>query len=340
MKAAKEAVKAFNIKGAVDEIALFGSGHINDTYRIRVGGDEYLLQRLNENVFTNAHYIEHNLDHLLRQKSSLFVDHFKTDGGAYHYRNESGLWRLTLFLADAYSPQTADSLAEVAAAAEGFGSFTAFTDTCQVDQFHEVIPRFHDLEWRLTQLDQALKSDLFGRCNEVRDFSSKVINNRAISNKMKALKADGLPVRLCHNDTKLNNSLLAKSDASFQKVIDLDTVGPGSVLYDFGDLMRTTVSNAAENESDTSKIQFRPEFFETLKENFLKTASPVLKNLEIEHLFFGGQYMTYMMAVRFLTDYINGDIYFKTTFQKENLVRAQNQMTLLEKMNAYEREIS
>ncbi|MFY0593326.1 phosphotransferase enzyme family protein [Roseivirga sp.] len=339
MEAVKKALQAFNIKGAVDQIALFGSGHINDTYRVSVGEEEYLLQRLNEKVFTNTTGIENNLALLLKENSSLFVKHFKSKEDTFHYKNEDGVWRLTTFHADDYSPQTAGNLVEVAESAKGYGAFIAFTNDFELNLFQEIIPRFHELEWRLKQFDNALRNDLANRSLEVKEFVSQVNNHRAIGAKMNSLLVDGLPTRLCHNDTKLNNSLLAKSDSTFQKIIDLDTLGPGTVLYDFGDLMRTTLSNTDENELEASKIRVRPEYYETLKENFLSTSSAVLSQLEIENLFFGGQYMTYMMAVRFLTDYINGDIYYKTSFENENLVRSQNQLTLLELINAYEREI-
>ena len=333
MEAVKKALQAYNIKGAVDKIALFGSGHINDTYLVTVGNEEYLLQRLNQNVFQYPERVEENLKVLLENTSDLFVAHYQTSTNAYHHQNENGIWRLTNFVSHGYAPQTATNLHEVSEAAKGYGLFTAFTDNLSTDQFSETIPRFHDLAWRLEQLDDAIKNDLSNRAETVQDLIDAANSFRWISEKLEVLFAEGLPERVCHNDTKLNNCLLAKSDASFCNIIDLDTLGPGSVLFDFGDLMRTTLSSTPESEVDEAKIEIRPDYLHALREGFLSTSASVLTPLEKENLLFGGQYMTYIMGVRFLTDFLIGDVYYKIAFENENMIRARNQLKLLALMN-------
>lgn len=333
MEAVRKALQAYNIKGAVDKIALFGSGHINDTYLIEAGKKEYLLQKLNQNVFQYPERVEKNLGALLETDSDLFVKHYQTNAKIYHHQNENGIWRLTNFVSNGYAPQTANKLHEVAEAAKGYGRFTTFADGLGLDDFTETIPKFHDLKWRLAQLDDAIKDDLAGRSKSAKDLIDTVNDFRWISGRLITLFSEGLPIRVCHNDTKLDNCLLAKSDSSFCNIIDLDTLGPGSVLFDFGDLMRTTLSPTAENELDESKIEIRSDYLEALQEEFLSTSESVLIPIEKENLLFGGLYMTYIMAVRFLTDYFNGDTYYKTAFENENFIRARNQLRLLELMN-------
>lgn len=333
MEAVRKALQAYNIKEAVDKIALFGSGHINDTYLIEAGNEEYLLQKLNQNVFQYPEQVEENLKALLEIESDLFVKHFRTSAKTYHHQNENGIWRLTNFVSNGYAPQTASKLHEVAEAAKGYGRFTTFAHSLETTKFTETIPKFHDLGWRLEQLDDAIKDDLAGRSKAVAGLIDQANNFRWIDQKFKALLAEGLPKRVCHNDTKLDNCLLAKSDAAFCNIIDLDTLGPGTVLYDFGDLMRTTLSPTAENESEESKIRIRSDYLEALQRGFLSTSESVLTPLEKENLSFGGEYMTYMMAIRFLADFLNGDIYYKIAFENENFIRARNQFRLLELMN-------
>lgn len=333
MEAVRKALHAYNIKGAVDKIALFGSGHINDTYLIQVDDEEYLLQKLNQNVFQYPERVERNLKSLLNSTSDLFVKHYRTEEDAYHHHNEDGIWRLTNFVGEGYAPQTATNLHEVAEAAKGYGRFTAFADDLDATQFIETIPKFHDLEWRLAQLDDAIGDDLSNRSVSAESLIATANRFRWVNDKMGQLFADGLPKRVCHNDTKLDNCLLLKSDASFCNIIDLDTLGPGSVLFDFGDLMRTTLSPTTENELDESKIEIRPAYLEALQESFLSTCEPVLTSIEKENLLFGGLYMTYIMAVRFLADFLNGDIYYKTAFENENFIRARNQLRLAELIN-------
>jgi hypothetical protein len=164
------------------------------------------------------------------------------------------------------------------------------------------------------------------------DLVAQVESFAWINEKMNSLWVSGLPARVCHNDTKIDNILLNKKSATFQHVIDLDTVGAGTMLYDFGDLMRTCISPTKESERDLNQIVFRNEIFETLSDGFMKSVASFITPIEKENLYFGGIYMTYIMAVRFLTDYLNGDIYYKISFVDENLVRTKNQMALLNLM--------
>ncbi len=329
MKEALKALQSYNIQGAVGKIAPFGSGHINDTFLVETDRKQYLFQRLNQHVFQHPDKVEGNVKSLLKGNSDLFVKHYLTQCGNYH-GNGQGVWRLTDFVDDAYAPLTADNLSEVVEASKGFGRFTLYANGLDANQFEETISQFHDLNSRLKQLNSALENGIPERLNKAEGLISQANSFKWISTKMETLIAKGLPVRVCHNDTKLDNCLLSKADYSFKHIIDLDTLGPGYVLFDFGDLMRTTVSPTKENELDQEKIQIRKSFIEGLKDAFLSECEAILKEVEKENLMFGGLYMTYIMAIRFLTDYLNGDVYYKTSFESENFIRARNQFRLLQ----------
>lgn len=327
MKEALKALQSYNIQGAVDKIAPFGSGHINDTFLVETDRKRYLFQKLNQHVFRNPDKVEKNLKSLLIDTPSLFVKHYMTQKGNYHC-NGQGVWRLTDFIDDAYAPLTATNLNEVIEAAKGFGRFVSYADDLNAEEFEETIPEFHNLNFRLKQLDIALANGIPERLIESKELIAKVNDFRWIWTEIKTLVANGLPMRVCHNDTKLDNCLLAKTDRSFKYVIDLDTIGPGYMMFDFGDLMRTTLSPTKENELDESKIEIRQEFLTALNEGFLSSCEKILTNLEKENLLFGGLYMSYIMSVRFLTDYLAGDTYYKTSFENENFIRARNQLKL------------
>lgn len=333
MEAALKALQAYNIKGAVTEIAPFGLGYINDSYLVKADGHQYLLQKLNQGVFQSPETVESNLSALLDYGADLFVKHYKTNYDKYHCQSADDYWRLMDFMEDAYAPETAINLKEVERVAEGFGKFISFSSQLNPEDYRESIPKFHDLKWRLEELKSATGNDQANRLNLCKDLVEKTVNFDWIHAKMDRLISEGLPGRVCHNDTKLNNCLISKSDHEFKYIIDLDTIGPGYVLFDFGDLVRTTVSPTSENELDESKIEVRKEFLEALHHEFIAQTRSVLKKIEIDSILFGGLYMTYIMAVRFLTDYLNGDTYYKTSFENENFIRARNQLRLLELLN-------
>ncbi|OEK02429.1 hypothetical protein BFP97_13250 [Roseivirga sp. 4D4] len=334
MEAAQKALQTFNIKGAIMSVAPFGLGHINDSYLVKTHDKQYLLQRINKQVFQSPQLIESNFQVLLSRTSNLFVRHYKTIDNAFHAEVEGDFWRLSDFIANAYAPETAHRLKEVESVALGFGILTAYMSSFCPAQFEEAIPKFHDLSWRLDQFAMAVDSDPVNRLETSRDLVEKVENFRWILDQMNELKDRGLPLRVCHNDTKLNNCLLSKSDQNFEHIIDLDTLGPGFVLYDYGDLMRTVLSPTAENEVDSDKIHIQQDYLNALRRGFIQGTGDVLSSIEIDNLEFGGLYMTFTMGVRFLTDYLNGDIYYKTSFENENFIRARNQFALLELMHA------
>lgn len=335
MTAPVKALKNFQIKGAIKSVALFGGGHINDTYRVETTKARYLLQRINTSVFSTIAVFEANLSALFARESEILVEHIRTWDNRWLFVDSQGAWKAQHFDEDTYAPQLANDFRQVSEIARGFGKFIAMD--LPVGPFRETIPDFHNLEWRLQQLGDAVAANIAGRKDLAKELIDQANEYRWIAEKMELLKNRGLALRLCHNDTKIDNILLSRSSDHFKFVIDLDTVGPGYVLYDFGDLMRTVLSSAQESEPDVDKVALREDYYEVLREGFLSECRNMLTTLEFESLAFGGQYMTYIMAIRFLTDYLNGDVYYKISHDQENFIRARNQLRLLSLMDVFGR---
>ncbi|MFT6828603.1 MAG: hypothetical protein ACI9Z3_001966 [Roseivirga sp.] len=333
MKVVFETASRFQIKDKVVSIALFGGGHINSTWKVTCVNSEYLLQKINQSVFPLVENIVENRKLLkVLPNPSILVEEILTLEGENALFTQNGVYRMQRFISDAYAPSSVESAQEAFEAAYGFGEFLKQTNSLNPSDFKEVIPGFHNLELRLKQLGEAKEKNKVARLNSIASLVHQVESFAWINEKMNSLWLNGLPLRVCHNDTKINNILLNRTTSSFQYVIDLDTVGEGSMLYDFGDLMRTCISPTKESERDFDKVIFRDEIFEALSEGFMKSVAPFISPIEKENLYFGGIYMTYIMAVRFLTDYLNGDIYYKISFDDENVVRTKNQMALLNLM--------
>ncbi|WP_420385004.1 phosphotransferase enzyme family protein [Roseivirga sp.] len=333
MVIASETLKLFKIEGAVDSIAPLGFGHINDSYSVEIGGHSYLLQRLNTRVFLEPRVVESNLSRLLEHSPELFPQHVKGPNGQYHQSDGENTWRVQEFVADSYSPieLTIDELREIA---KGYGRYTAQFTSEKTDQYLEAIQGFHDLHFRLKQFEEAVKTNKANRM----DLSSLEIEQIKgfawIASEFDQMVQNGLPQRVCHNDAKAGNCLLSKKTGDFLKIVDLDTVGPGYVLFDLGDILRSMLFNIPENHADLNDLVYDASRTETILESFLQECGDLLSQMEKETLTFGGLYMTYIMAVRFLTDYLNGDIYYKISYPEENLIRTRNQLKILQLMHA------
>lgn len=323
------AIAFFNIEGAVEEIAPFGLGHINDTFLVKAGGRQYLLQRVNQKVFKYADILEHNVQFVLQAKPELFPFHFISKEGKVHVLYNGQCWRVQEFLEDAYSPDQVESPSIVRHIGAGFATFASAFAHISAEQFKETIPNFHDLGSRLFQLETAIQLNPVNRMEMVSALILEAFSFRWIAKRFQHYVLAGLPKRLCHNDAKAANILLRRQDDTFAKIIDLDTIGPGYLLYDYGDLMRSLFTPAAENELDPTNLIVRPELFQTLREAYFGHLSFPLDDVEAASLEFGGLYMTYLMGVRFLTDFIQGDVYYKIKFENENFIRARNQFRLL-----------
>lgn len=343
MKNFKELMAHFAIAGEPEIISPFGEGLINDTFLVKTAGDtpDYVLQRINHAVFKDVEGMQRNIEavtshirhKLLEQGASDIsrkVLEFVTEKerGKTFYFDGKSYWRVSRFIKDTetineVTPSTAK------AAGEAFGRFQKMLADITVE-LTESIPDFHNMEFRLQQLKDAVADDKAGRVGEVRTLLDKIVKREEKMTEPERMYRDGkLPKRICHCDTKVNNMLFDKS-GEVLCVIDLDTVMPSFIFSDFGDFLRTGACTTAEDEPDVEKIDFKMDIFKAFAEGYMAEAKEFLTAEEIDWLPYAVELFPYMQAVRFLTDYINGDTYYKISYPEHNLVRTKAQLKLLE----------
>ncbi|MDD5697567.1 MAG: aminoglycoside phosphotransferase family protein [Victivallaceae bacterium] len=338
----------FEIYGDFISAAPYGFGHINDTLRVIVnqGGTEvhYIFQRINDRIFRNPPALMENIarvtSHIFRKiaaegesspsRHSLYV--IKAASGQAYVQDEEGkYWRAYIFIEQAQTYEVIKTAAQAYEVARAFGLFQKDLVDLPGGRLHETIPDFHNTPQRLANLEKAIAADPAGRVKEVRPEIDFVLSRRAEVSRLTDLQAAGEIIeRITHNDTKLNNVMIDDQTGKGVCVIDLDTVMPGLVHYDFGDMMRTSTSPAAEDEKDLSKVRMQFNMFEALLRGYLSTAGDFLNPLERELLPFSGKLITLEIGMRFLTDYLEGDIYFKTHRAGHNLDRCRTQFKLVE----------
>ena len=321
------------------------SGHINDTYLVQAPGRKLTLQRINHFVFPSPENIMENIlgvTSFLREKiaaqggdpdrETLTV--VPTVEGASFARDEAGnYWRCTVYVDGAASHESVQDLSMLEEAGRAFGRFQQLLCDYPADTLHEIIPDFHNTPARYRQLEQAAEKNAAGRLGEVGpelDFARARKQDCALL--MDLLAQGELPLRVTHNDTKLSNVLLDDATGKAVCVIDLDTVMPGLCAFDFGDSIRAGASTAAEDEDDLSKVHFDLDLFRAYSKGFLSAAGQALTEKELETLPDGARLMTLEVGMRFLADYLNGDVYFRTAYPTHNLDRARNQFALVREM--------
>ncbi|GEO04547.1 hypothetical protein AAE02nite_22110 [Adhaeribacter aerolatus] len=338
-------VREFSIRGQVADIHPHGSGHIHDTYRVKNGQPgcpDYLLQRVNHHVFKNVPALMENIQvvtkHLRDKLSTLpeanpekeVLTLVPTQAGHWYFTDADGnYWRVYLFLDNTRSYDIVETPQQAYEGGKAFGKFQQLLADLPVNLLHETIPNFHNIESRLRLFREAITKDPVGRVKEVQPEIEAVENRIAtMSTVLNLGQAGQIPLRITHNDTKFNNVLLDAQNKA-QCVIDLDTVMPGYVAYDFGDAIRTTVNTAAEDEKDLSKIKVDLALFRGFTEGFLAETGAFLSRTELTSLAYGVLLLPYIMGLRFLTDYIDGDNYYKIHFPEHNLQRARAQLQLV-----------
>ena len=320
-------LSGFGVKDPTD-IGRYGSGHINDTFKVETAaGPRYILQRV-----TDAFDKDILKANILRVTGHLQAKGVKTLE-VVGYENP---WRVYKFL-EGYT--SVDVISEPAQAELAAGAFAAFQNALAdlpEPKLKPVIPRFHDTVDRIRLLDEAAAADVKGRKASVAAELAFVDARREEAAKIVTMMAKGeIPERITHNDTKINNVMMAPDGSNV--VIDLDTTMPGSALYDFGDMVRTSSAAAAEDEKDLSKVYSKKEYFEALVKGYLAQAK-FLTEAEKENLAFSGRLITLTIGIRFLTDYLAGDTYFHTAYADHNLVRCHTQFKMVESMEAQSAE--
>ena len=330
----------------------FGNGHINDTLIAsdKNGVARYVLQRINHRIFTDVDMLQNNISvvtsHIrkkleasgeadINRKVLTFLP--AKDGRLYYFDGVS-YWRVYLYISESITLEqlTPELSCE---AGKAFGEFQAMLSDLSENSLGEIIPNFHNIEFRLQQLKDAINTDTAGRLNEVADLVDEIIYRaEAMCIQEKLYREGKLKKRINHCDTKVNNILFDK-DGTVLCVIDLDTVMPGFVLSDIGDFIRTGVNTGAEDDENLDNIKVNMDIFKAYTRGYMEMAKSFLTPLEIKMLPYGGRLLTYMQTVRFLTDYINGDTYYKIHSPKHNLIRTKAQFRFLQELESKAEEM-
>ena len=346
----KELISHFAFEGEYFYSEPFGCGHINSTYAVYFKFEtkpvrRYIMQRINTDIFKDADALMENINGVtsfLRRKiienggdperETLTI--VPTADGRLYWRDaEGGCWRAYIFIENATSYQTVERPVLFSNAAAAFGRFQRLLADYPAAGLHETIPNFHNTVSRFADFKASVAADKVGRAKSVQKEIQFILDRESDYSVIVDALADGsLPLRVTHNDTKLNNIMMDNATDEAVCVIDLDTVMPGSALYDFGDSIRFGASSAAEDETDLDKVYMVPELFEAYTEGFLREAGDAMTQKELDLLAMSAKIMTVECGMRFLADYLDGDVYFRVHREGHNLDRARTQFKLVADM--------
>lgn len=348
----EEAIRNFRFHGTLVSENVFGSGHINDTFLLvfeEADGSQtkQILQKMNKQIFTNPAELMENIVNVTAYLRERIIENggdperetlnviLTLDGKSYYLDSEGEYWRAYKFITEAASYDKVEKPEDFYQSAVSFGNFQRLLADYPAETLHETIPGFHDTVKRFSVLKKAVEEDKFGRAQKVRseiEFAFAREKEAGVLGGM--LRRGELPLRVTHNDTKLNNIMIDNKTRKGICVIDLDTVMPGLAVNDFGDSIRFGASTAAEDEQDLSKVQCDMELFELYTRGFIEGCGGRLTEKELEMLPMGAYIMTFECGIRFLTDYLEGDHYFKIHREGQNLDRARTQFKLMQDMEA------
>ncbi len=351
-------VDHFRFEGKFVDAMPYGFGHINDTYaaRFRLGNGDmrrYIIQRINHNVFKRPDFVMHNIERVTRHMRDRIISVngdpmretitlVSTIDDKTYCKSPSGeYWRAHHFIEGARAYQKADNPELYYHAARAFGRFLNLVNDLPSNQLHETIPDFHHTPKRFLAFTAALEEDPRNRAHAVKSEIDFTLTRAGETTVLTDLVASGeMPERITHNDTKFDNVMIDNVTGEGICVIDLDTVMGGLAVFDFGDSVRTGASTGAEDEPDTSKISFDLGIFDRLAHGFLEETHEFLTPTEVDHLAFGAKLITFEQGIRFLTDYLNGDVYYKTHRPEHNLDRCRTQFKLVSEMEASEDQMT
>ncbi len=332
----------FKINQKIQSITPFGSGHINDTYKVVTAEKNYLLQRINHQIFKNVEgltdnimkvteFLKAKLD-LENSEKQLLISN-ETNSGQYYFKDKDGnYWRIFDFIENSKSYDLVENSDLAFEGGKAYGWFVKMLSDFPAEELVDTIPNFHHANFRINNFKKAVSDNLAGRAEKVEDLISELVKRANEMGKIQLMGDQGkIPKRVTHNDTKINNVLFNDKNEGIC-VIDLDTVMPGFVHFDFGDAIRTFTNTANEDEANLSKISMDIQLFEGFTKGFLLEAGPVLTKEEIKQLAFSAKYIVYEQSIRFFADYLDGDKYYKTRYPEHNLVRTKAQFKLLQSM--------
>ncbi len=349
---AQEIFARFRYQGEFLSAVPYGEGHINHTFLITTTARTYILQQVNSKVFRRPEQVMNNIvlvTAFLREKiqknggdpdrETLTLVPTVT-GENYIYDGKGDLYRLYLNVEDSVCYQTAENAELFCESARSFAKFQLDLSNFDAEQLTETIPDFHNTRKRYCKLKTVTEQDPVGRLQSAKDAVEFALEREGFSGVIVDGIAKGeIPLRVTHNDTKLNNILMDRVSGKGLCVVDLDTVMPGSLLYDFGDSIRFGASSAPEDERDLDRVYMLPELYSAYTKGYLEVLGKCMTQRELELLPFSAMLITLECGVRFLTDYLEGDVYFKTAYPDHNLVRAKNQFRLVADMEARMQEM-
>jgi hypothetical protein len=333
----KEIISAFNLPEGVPEIRNFGNGLINSTWLLTYPKSKFILQKVNDAIFKHPEAIAANVRMIadfLEEKHPeyLFVKSIRTKNKNDLIHVKEGYFRVYPYVANSHSIDVVANPQQAYEASRKFGEFTKMLSGINVAKLQITLPDFHNLSLRFKQFTEVLRNGNLSRIQRSKELIDFTIANKSIVGIYeKILQNPSFKLRVTHQDTKISNVLFNNQDIGLC-VIDLDTVMPGYFISDVGDMIRTYLSPASEEEKDFSKIEIRQEYFTAIWKGYMSEMEDELSKEEKDHFIYAGKFMIYMQAMRFLTDYLGNDIYYKTEFEEHNFVRARNQIMLLKKL--------
>ena len=349
----REIAELFALEGEIESVIPYGEGHINDTFLVSIknSDNKYILQKLNTKIFSNYRGLMDNIlqvtqylrDIVEKEKGDALRECMTlvpTKKGEFYYVENNSCWRTYIFVSDTVVYQIIDSPAVFENTGEAFGKFIARLDGFDARSLCEVIPNFHNTCDRYLKFLASVKADKASRVKTA-EKEIEFVNQRKdmISAIVDALDSNEIPLRVTHNDTKINNVLIDKNTKEAICIIDLDTIMPGSLLYDFGDSIRSGCNTALEDEKDLTKVNFDISLYEAYCKGFLKGIGEKITEKEISMLHLGAIIITLECGIRFLTVYLDGEGYFKTDYPEHNLVRCRTQFKLVKRMEELSEEM-
>ncbi len=331
LKTLTEIVKSFGIPGEADSYKCLKGGNINDTYVLEMHEKDkpkaYIVQRINANVFKEPYKVMENFDSVTRHiynklrnrgepdvlRKTVKVYH-RTDGSSLYTDENGNFWRVISFVYNAHSLDE-PTIETIRNAGKGFAEFQKELDDYPIETLHETIPNFHNTPKRLADFYESVKSDVANRVQSVQKEIEWIKNKAGYADFFyKLFEENKIKLRVTHNDTKSNNIMIDIETGEPLAVIDLDTVMPGFAAYDFGDAIRSAAATAPEDEKDLDKMRMDFDMFKSFSQGFIPPLKAILSQTELETLPYGALIMTYELVIRFMTDYLNGDTYFKTEY--------------------------
>lgn len=342
-------LKNFDLDGELVSCERYGEGHINQTFLAEMKGgsaDRYIVQKINSNLFTNVEGLMNNIRLVTEFNRKKIIERggdpdreslsliYTKDGKAYYYDQESqGYFRVYKFIEQAIAYQVVEKPEHFYQSAVAFGEFANLLAEFDASKLFEVLPKFHNTKKRFNDFMKSLEADKVNRASGVQEEIKFVLDRKDYCGRIVELLDSGkMPMKVTHNDTKLNNVMIDEKTGKARAVIDLDTIMPGSICYDFGDSIRFGCNPAAEDEKDLSKVNFDINLFEQYVKGYMIALKDSITPIEKENLAFGAILMTYECGMRFLADYLDGDIYFRTKRPEHNLDRARTQFKLISDM--------